>query len=532
MKTVSAFILLCLVSVGFSATPITDIRLTGTNNTLQSGATFTFNSGSTVDFASGSSVDFAGSTVTGLPAGLSSPLTTKGDIWAYSTADGRFPTTGATDGWVLTKDAASTFGMKWAAASGSGTVTSVALTAPSFLSVAGSPITTSGTVAVTLATQSANLVFAGPSSGSAAAPTFRSIVAADLPATAVTAGSYGDATHVGSFTVDAAGRLTAASNVTITGGGGSTGANPTASVGLSAVNGTATTFLRSDGAPPISQSIVPTWTGIHTFSANPVLSSATPTITFAASLAANNNTLTLQPSTANTDAVVNIAPSGTAVNASIVMFSTSNPNTASQQAFGFGGGFAGAISNTWNFGSYVVAGATSTSWPITFLTSNGSGRHQVLTLNTDATVKLNGYGVGNLVSDSSGNVSSNTGYVNSAVVSGSAVSLTTATAANVTSISVPAGTWFISGNINFSAASATVTGTSGGLSSTSATLPTDGTEVYSGVQVTLLSETDSVTLPPKQFVLGSTTTIYLVGKSTFSAGSVGAFGQITAVRAY
>jgi len=38
--------------------------------------------------------------------------------------------------------------------------------------------------------------------------------------TAVTPGSYGDATHVGQFTVDAAGRLTAAASVAITGGGG------------------------------------------------------------------------------------------------------------------------------------------------------------------------------------------------------------------------------------------------------------------------------------------------------------------------
>ena len=51
--------------------------------------------------------------------------------------------------------------------------------------------------------------------------------------------------------------------VTITGGGSVTGANPTASVGLSAVNGVATTFLRSDGAPALDQSIAPTWTGQH-----------------------------------------------------------------------------------------------------------------------------------------------------------------------------------------------------------------------------------------------------------------------------
>lgn len=44
------------------------------------------------------------------------------------------------------------------------------------------------------------------------------------------------------------------------------GANPTGTVGLAAVNGAATTFLRSDGAPALSQAIVPTWTGIHTWS--------------------------------------------------------------------------------------------------------------------------------------------------------------------------------------------------------------------------------------------------------------------------
>lgn len=47
--------------------------------------------------------------------------------------------------------------------------------------------------------------------------------------------------------------------------GGASGANPTASVGLSAVNGSAATFLRSDGAPALSQAISPTWTAAHTF---------------------------------------------------------------------------------------------------------------------------------------------------------------------------------------------------------------------------------------------------------------------------
>ena len=64
---------------------------------------------------------------------------------------------------------------------GSGSVTSVGLSLPGIFSVTGTPVTTSGTLTGTLASQNANLVFAGPSSGPAAAPTFRSLTAADLP---------------------------------------------------------------------------------------------------------------------------------------------------------------------------------------------------------------------------------------------------------------------------------------------------------------------------------------------------------------
>ena len=73
-------------------------------------------------------------------------------------------------------------GFVWATPGGGGTVTSVALSLPSIFTVSGSPVTSSGTLTGSLATQSANLVFAGPSSGSAATPTFRSLVAADIPA--------------------------------------------------------------------------------------------------------------------------------------------------------------------------------------------------------------------------------------------------------------------------------------------------------------------------------------------------------------
>lgn len=71
---------------------------------------------------------------------------------------------------------------------GSGSVTSVGLSVPSEFSVSGSPVTSAGTLAVSKTNQSANLVYAGPSTGSAAAPGFRSLVSADLPNPASTAG--------------------------------------------------------------------------------------------------------------------------------------------------------------------------------------------------------------------------------------------------------------------------------------------------------------------------------------------------------
>lgn len=96
--------------------------------------------------------------------------------------------------WLNDEDKEYVFdGSAWivlAVAGAAGTVTSVALTVPAELSVAGSPITTSGTLAVTKANQSANLVYAGPTSGGAAAPAFRALVAADVPAQPYDVGSF------------------------------------------------------------------------------------------------------------------------------------------------------------------------------------------------------------------------------------------------------------------------------------------------------------------------------------------------------
>lgn len=49
---------------------------------------------------------------------------------------------------------------------------------------------------------------------------WRNLLETDLPASGVTAATYGDGTHVGQFTVNAEGIITAASNVAVSGGSG------------------------------------------------------------------------------------------------------------------------------------------------------------------------------------------------------------------------------------------------------------------------------------------------------------------------
>lgn len=66
---------------------------------------------------------------------------------------------------------------------GGGLVTGIALALPvSVFSITGSPALDGGTLTGAFTTQSANQVFAGPVSGGAGTPTFRALVAADLPA--------------------------------------------------------------------------------------------------------------------------------------------------------------------------------------------------------------------------------------------------------------------------------------------------------------------------------------------------------------
>lgn len=121
-------------------------------------------------------------------------------------------------------------------------------------------------------------------------------------------------------------------------------------------------------------------------------------------------------------------------------------------------------------------------------------------------------------------------YQSATIASGSAVSLTTATTVNITSVSLTAGEWDISGVVDFVLATATVTQLQAGTSSTSATIGSQDTFQQSITGFTLLSGTTTVPPPLSRIVITVTTTLYLVATATFSAGTITGYGTIRARR--
>jgi hypothetical protein len=99
---------------------------------------------------------------------------------------------------------------------GTGGVTSVALSLPAIFTVSGSPVTTTGTLTGTLATQTANYVWAGPTSGGAATPTFRALVSADIPNNAANTTGYAAALKSATTTVDVSAATAPSANQVLT----------------------------------------------------------------------------------------------------------------------------------------------------------------------------------------------------------------------------------------------------------------------------------------------------------------------------
>ena len=120
-------------------------------------------------------------------------------------------------------------------------------------------------------------------------------------------------------------------------------------------------------------------------------------------------------------------------------------------------------------------------------------------------------------------------FMSSSIASGSAVSLTTGVTANVTSLSLTAGDWNCSGNINFYPAGGTTpSAVAGWISATSAAIPTrpnGGSFTERSVAMTI-GGNESISVGQLAINISSTTTIYLEAYGGFSGSTMTAGGYI------
>lgn len=212
--------------------------------------TLTVNGSTTLNVGLNGLLQATSGVISNATAGVNYAPATSGTSILYGNGSGGF--SGVTIGSGLTFSSGT---LSATGGAGSGTVTSVGLSLPSIFNVTNSPVTTTGTLTGALATQTANYVFAGPTTGSAAVPTFRSLVASDIPALsyapATTGSSILYANGSGGFsnvTVGSGLSFSAGTLVSTSSGGSVT------TVSVVSANGLAGTVANASSTPAITLS--------------------------------------------------------------------------------------------------------------------------------------------------------------------------------------------------------------------------------------------------------------------------------------
>lgn len=210
-----------------------------------------------------------------------------------------------------------------------------------------------------------------------------------------------------------------------------------------------------------------------------------------------------------------------ASSASHEAFRATNTNTAGQVYINLN------ETNTTATPAYLIRyGSTHATKPHHVELVNGTSNAPI-TLITSGTAGVNVKGTATNDNAAAGYVGE---IITSTVESGSAVSLSNATISDVTSISLTAGDWDVDGNVGYSTSGATVTQFLQGIATASGTAGPTGS--YSKNPVSLSSDSNSwfQDAPTWRVSISSTTTIYLIARSYFSAGTVGAYGFLRARR--
>lgn len=181
--------------------------------------------------------------------------------------------------------------------------------------------------------------------------------------------------------------------------------------------------------------------------------------------------------------------------------------------------------------SITLGGAFSTSVAVSVPSITGTGSLVFGTSPTITTANLVGTGTNN--NAAAGSV----GEIITGAASTPGTSLTTGTAANVTSISLTAGDWDVNGIVVFTGGNTTnVTFLNYAINTTSATLPTSGTTMRgqdsfgSAGKVPFVVGDVSYSITASRLSLNATTTVYLVASGGFTVSTMSAYGQIRARR--
>ena len=180
-----------------------------------------------------------------------------------------------------------------------------------------------------------------------------------------------------------------------------------------------------------------------------------------------------------------------------------------------------------NITGYTAAGATgTTSTNLVFSTS------PVLTTPTlgaaTATTVVFSPTTGGIIGTTT-NDSTTAGNVGEVITSTvSAVAISDVTLTNITSLSLTAGDWDVSGNISYvPAASTTIAQINGSISTTSAT---NSADLFQFVGTFLTGYTSALAVPTRRISISGTTTVYLVGLCDYGVSTLTASGTIYARR--
>lgn len=264
-----------------------------------------------------------------------------------------------------------------------------------------------------------------------------------------------------------------------------------------------TASTQSDGSLLIRQSII----------SNPITTSGS-----SAGLQVSSSTLI-------SNNVITLNLNSTSAGGHVVNFSGLSSGTAASISIGAGATaiLANLFINSSNATS-VITGAGSVSF--SGLTFGNTGRIVDTTTQTQAGT-LQG---SKTVAPTAGMIGEE---IRSAVAKASAIALTTATAANVTSISLTRGVWSITGLVSFTATGGAVTGTSieASLNTTSATRGTGGDNASPSPTIPVFNTADiGVTVANWVQTFTSTTTVYLIAFAGFTVNGISAYGRISAER--